>query len=228
MAVGGLGGRSRRGRSRTGLCLRGAASHAAGRELAGPACRRCPAVGGGGRSGPGPGRVAERAGSQRARAERRRARDRLCPALGCVRVPNAAYGGARAVRLAPGAARAARQRLATGRGRTGRTYTVPWRDGARIGVVVLSASRGVRDPARVADRYAFLADRWLRTPLPASAWARVLTQIRPDGTVSKATALQAFSIVYGPLPGVPSPLACGQRSHRERRRRCGRCRTSGT
>ena len=87
----------------------------------------------------------------------------------------------------------------------GRAAAVAWRDGARIGVIVMSASRRVRDPGRVADGYAVLADRWLRTPLPASAWARVLTQIRPNGTVSKATALQAFSVVYGPLPGVPRP-----------------------
>ncbi len=36
-------------------------------------------------------------------------------------------------------------------------------------------------------------------------WAKVLDQIRPDGTVSKHTALEAFAVAYGPLPGVRIP-----------------------
>jgi hypothetical protein len=40
---------------------------------------------------------------------------------------------------------------------------------------------------------------------PATAWDRVLDQVGPDGSVSAATALQAFALAYGPLPGVTVP-----------------------
>lgn len=40
---------------------------------------------------------------------------------------------------------------------------------------------------------------------PVSAWQRVLDQIGPDGSVSKGTALAAFVLAVGPLPGVPQP-----------------------
>lgn len=85
------------------------------------------------------------------------------------------------------------------RSRHGRA-TVAWRDGARIGVIRVS---GAGRP--VAVRYAALARSWLRSPLPVTAWDRVRAQIRPDGTVSRRTALQAFAAVYGPLPGVRRP-----------------------
>jgi hypothetical protein len=39
----------------------------------------------------------------------------------------------------------------------------------------------------------------------SSAWEQVLTQIEPDGTVTAGTALQAFSLAFGPLPGVTVP-----------------------
>ncbi len=44
-------------------------------------------------------------------------------------------------------------------------------------------------------------------PVP-KAWANVLHQIKPDGTASLSTALQAFSLAIGPLPQVtlPEPL----------------------
>ena len=83
--------------------------------------------------------------------------------------------------------------------------TIAWREGSRIGVIALSAARGVGDADAVAKSYAVLADGWLRTPLPRTAWGRVLEQIRPDGGVSKRTALDAFAVAYGPLPGVRVP-----------------------
>ena len=45
------------------------------------------------------------------------------------------------------------------------------------------------------------------TPIPAlgSAWQAVLDQVQPDGTVSAQTALQAFAVAFGPLPGVSVP-----------------------
>src|SRR5262245_36159840 len=36
-------------------------------------------------------------------------------------------------------------------------------------------------------------------------WQAVFDQIRPDGTVLAQTALQAFSLAFGPLPGVTVP-----------------------
>lgn len=42
-------------------------------------------------------------------------------------------------------------------------------------------------------------------PPPQSAYDRVLDQVAPDGTVSTATALAAFSVAIAPLPGVASP-----------------------
>jgi hypothetical protein len=41
------------------------------------------------------------------------------------------------------------------------------------------------------------------------AWTAVLNQIGPNGEVSLATALQAYSLVFGPLPGVPAPASDG-------------------
>ncbi|MGO9753733.1 MAG: hypothetical protein ACLP8S_06170 [Solirubrobacteraceae bacterium] len=84
----------------------------------------------------------------------------------------------------------------------GRSRVVAWRDGARIGVIALE---GTRDPGALALAYAVLADGLLRSPLPTTAWGRVLDQIGPNGTVSKRTALEAFAVVYGSLPGVHSP-----------------------
>lgn len=83
---------------------------------------------------------------------------------------------------------------------------VAWRNGARIGVIVLKASRaGASGSAAQALRYAVLAGGWLSSPLPATPWAKVLDQIRPDGTVSEHTALEAFAVAYGPLPGFGFP-----------------------
>jgi hypothetical protein len=41
------------------------------------------------------------------------------------------------------------------------------------------------------------------------AWAAVLNQIGPNGEISLATALQAYSLVFGPLPGVQAPPSDG-------------------
>ena len=82
---------------------------------------------------------------------------------------------------------------------------VAWREGARIGVVVLSAQLSVAAARAKALGYAVLADSWLRSPLPTTAWDAVLDEIQPNGTVSRATALQAFAVAYGRLPGVRAP-----------------------
>jgi hypothetical protein len=43
------------------------------------------------------------------------------------------------------------------------------------------------------------------TPVPPTAWAAVEKQVHPDGSVSTQTALQAFALAIGPLPGVTVP-----------------------
>jgi hypothetical protein len=43
------------------------------------------------------------------------------------------------------------------------------------------------------------------TPAPPSAWQTVLNQIQPDGSVSVTTALSAFVLAVGPVPGVSAP-----------------------
>jgi len=45
---------------------------------------------------------------------------------------------------------------------------------------------------------------------PATAWQRVLSQVGPDGSISKQTALQAFVLAVGPLPGVRRPAGAAQ------------------
>jgi hypothetical protein len=95
--------------------------------------------------------------------------------------------------------------LALGRGRGATTVTVAWRESDRIGVLMLRASRHVSDPVALAKEYAVLANSRLRIRTPASAWARVLSETRPNGTLSKATAMEAFVLAYGPLPGVHRP-----------------------
>ena len=82
---------------------------------------------------------------------------------------------------------------------------VVWREGARVGLFRLQADRHDRALTAQALDYARLADTLLRTRLPRDRWGRVLEGIRADGSVSKQTALQAFAVAYGGLPGVSAP-----------------------
>lgn len=41
--------------------------------------------------------------------------------------------------------------------------------------------------------------------VPTTAWGRAVAGIRPDGTVPLETALAAFSVAFGPIPGVETP-----------------------
>ena len=50
-----------------------------------------------------------------------------------------------------------------------------------------------------------LGSRNAADDIEATAWEQVLAQIGPDGDVSFETALDAFSLAVGPLPGVPMP-----------------------
>jgi len=82
---------------------------------------------------------------------------------------------------------------------------VLWRSGARLGLIVLNDTPQTSTARNVAVSYAMLAESFLVAPLPITAWDKVLDEIRPNGTVSMATALQATALAYGPLPGVAVP-----------------------
>jgi hypothetical protein len=82
---------------------------------------------------------------------------------------------------------------------------VLWRTGARLGLIVLNDTPQTSAARNVAVSYAMLAESFLVAPLPATAWDKVIDQIRPNGSVSRATALQAMALAYGPLPGVRVP-----------------------
>jgi hypothetical protein len=83
-----------------------------------------------------------------------------------------------------------------------RAAEVLWREGSRLGLVVLKGSRSTRESA---ISYAFSADQSLGVMLPTTAWQKVLDQVRSNGTMSEQTALQAVALAYGPVPGVKPP-----------------------
>jgi hypothetical protein len=88
--------------------------------------------------------------------------------------------------------------------------TVAFASGARLGLVVLSASGPAVASARAtALQYAALAASALPTALAGSAWGRLLEQVSPQGSVSEHTALSAFALAFGPLPGVRTPPGAG-------------------
>jgi hypothetical protein len=80
---------------------------------------------------------------------------------------------------------------------------VVWSAGTLVGQVsVLGAGRAGPGLARTA---AAAARGRVAAALAKTAWVRVLDQVRPDGSVSVSTALQAFSLAIAPLPGVRVP-----------------------
>jgi hypothetical protein len=93
--------------------------------------------------------------------------------------------------------------IAQGRAGSGVLFSIVWREGARVGLLQVRLGAGATSD--LATAFAPLADFALRTVLPSSAYGKVLAQIRPDGSVSEQTALQAFALSYGSLPGVHPP-----------------------
>ena len=83
--------------------------------------------------------------------------------------------------------------------------SVLWRDGARLGLIVLRETDGAAAARTAAIQYAVLAESYLTTPLPRTAWQKVMAEVQPDGAVSEQTALEAVALSYGPLPGVQIP-----------------------
>src|ERR1022692_2395601 len=71
---------------------------------------------------------------------------------------------------------------------------VLWRDGARLGLIALTATRGEGGARTEALAYAQLADKYLKTALPTTAWGKVMAQVRANGSVSEQTALEAFAL----------------------------------
>jgi hypothetical protein len=93
-------------------------------------------------------------------------------------------------------------------GRTTR-YAVAWRRGARVGLVQLQVPTRMPDGRALAIAMAKLQDQAFRIPTPSTGYGKIAAQIHPDGTVSAATALQAFALSYGGLPGVKVPPGTG-------------------
>jgi hypothetical protein len=83
--------------------------------------------------------------------------------------------------------------------RAGSTFTTVFREGASIGVLEAHAP-----DLATATQFAPLADARLLSA-PRTALGKVMADIRPDGTVSRTTALQAFALTFGSLPGVHPP-----------------------
>jgi len=81
--------------------------------------------------------------------------------------------------------------------------TLVWREGTEVGVIVVQTPASAA--STLAFEYARLQDASLRIPAPSTAYDRVLAQINTDGSVSQQTAMQAFALAYGPLPGVHPP-----------------------
>ena len=79
-----------------------------------------------------------------------------------------------------------------------------WRVGASLGVVEVRVA-GVAYARHVAEIFAGLANVSMQAWAPATAFGKVLAEIAPDGSVSRQTAMQAFSLAYTPLPGVRVP-----------------------
>jgi len=82
---------------------------------------------------------------------------------------------------------------------------VLWREGSLLGLVVLTATQQLSSAPDAAIGDATLAQSFLDAPVPTTSWGKVLAQIGSNGTVSKTTALEAFALAYGPLPGVHPP-----------------------
>jgi hypothetical protein len=96
------------------------------------------------------------------------------------------------------------------RSRHDQIVQVLWAAGSRLGLIVLRTGGSSGRARAAALSYAELADSYLKTPEPTTAWGKLMTQVRPNGSVSQSTALEAFALSYGSLPGVTVPS--GQRT----------------
>src|SRR5262249_34604020 len=84
----------------------------------------------------------------------------------------------------------------------GRAHAV-WNAGLLVGQIsVLGTGRPGASLARAA---AASVRARVAAALAKTAWDKVLDQVRPDGSVTVSTALQAFSLAIAPLSGVRVP-----------------------
>jgi hypothetical protein len=86
-----------------------------------------------------------------------------------------------------------------------RTAELLFRAGDRLGLVTLTLTRRASTAGQRAIAYAQLAGSHLSASQPATGWGRLVEQVRPNGSVSETTALEAVALTYGPLPGVKPP-----------------------
>lgn len=83
--------------------------------------------------------------------------------------------------------------------------SVIWREGPRVGLLILRRRASLPRLRADAIADARFADVALSRRAPRDAWRRVLDGVDDNGSVSRKTALAAFSLVYGSLPGVRTP-----------------------
>jgi uncharacterized delta-60 repeat protein len=112
-----------------------------------------------------------------------------------------------------------RRRVALARGLSGllrvrstrRTtdLSVVFRVGKAVGAVRLQAKGRLAGASPAVVGYAKEVAARLQRVLSLTAWQRTVDGIGPDGSISPKLALQAFTIAYGPLPGVRAPAGPG-------------------
>ncbi len=172
-----------------------------------------------------------RAGAGGARVARAAVGDRLPRALRHARADGAGFrtGGRRLtfgvfVFSGSGGARRALSHLRAGRRRVGaglggfelvrstrRTtdVAVAFRVGSAVGAVRLRSRGRLAGGSALAVTYARSLAARLQRVLALTAWQRTLDGIAPDGSISPQLALKAFTVAYGPLPGVKRPSGPG-------------------
>jgi hypothetical protein len=85
------------------------------------------------------------------------------------------------------------------------SYTAVWRRGSRVALLQMQVPKRTKNGQALVLAMAKLADQALQTATPTSAFGKIADQIKPDGTVSASTALQAFALAYGGISGVHVP-----------------------
>jgi hypothetical protein len=84
-------------------------------------------------------------------------------------------------------------------------YTLVWRRGANVALLQMEVPKKLKNGLALVLAMAKLADAALQTPVPASAFGKIASQINPDGSVPPQVALEGFALAYGGLPGVQVP-----------------------
>jgi uncharacterized delta-60 repeat protein len=87
--------------------------------------------------------------------------------------------------------------------------SVVFRVAKAVGAVRLRAKGRVAGASPAVVAYAKEVAARLQRVLSLTAWQRTVDGIGPDGSISPKLALQAFTISYGPLPGVRVPAGPG-------------------